>query len=367
MASRLRVFSPQSASFTSPLSFRFPAQRSGISFLSRLSIMNMSTSHATQSKGALKVGTNLVGQTGILYCIDQVLQHRTEPHLSCVYLATTQDGKKHVIKDIYSTEFEYQWGLQAPLAGCPNLRVAKDTVPEHLLFIYDFLTEDLLGLARRDSLSCTARKRILRDSLTGLAALHERGILHGDIKPNNIFVDCDLVDGTIKVERAQIGDLEMGSMIPPGLNVRGARLGNPMWRSPESHAAARINTPSDVFSFGLVCIYTMLHKNIFYIEERDVGVYEKDRIIAKRLLSHFGDGPGLVRFLQHLEDDSAEWRDIVVAVADGFTPEDPRKPLSMWEDVDEPFRDIVAKMTSLDPARRITAKDALEHPWFNHI
>lgn len=73
-----------------------------------------------------------------------------------------------------------------------------------------------------------------------------------DIKPNNIFVDCDLVDGTIKVERAQIGDLEMGSMIPPGLNVRGARLGNPMWRSPESHAAARINTPSDVFSFGLV-------------------------------------------------------------------------------------------------------------------
>lgn len=91
----------------------------------------------------------------------------------------TQDGKKHVIKDIYSTEFEYQWGLQAPLAGCPNLRVAKDTVPEHLLFIYDFLTEDLFGLARRDSLSCTARKRILRDSLTGLAALHERGILHG--------------------------------------------------------------------------------------------------------------------------------------------------------------------------------------------
>ncbi|EZF39065.1 serine/threonine protein kinase [Trichophyton rubrum D6] len=263
--------------------------------------MSMSTSHATQSKGVLKVGTRLVSQTGALYYIDRVLQRRTEPDLSCVYLATTQDGKKHISKNIYPTEFEYQWGLQAPLASCPGLRVAKDTVPEHLLFTYDFLTEDLLGLARKDGFSYTARKRILRDSLTGLAALHERGILHGDIKPSNIFVDYDLVDGTIKIERAQIGDLEMGSMIPPGVN---------------SHAAARINTPSDIFSFGLVCINTMLHKNIFYINERDVDVYEKDRIIAKRLLSNFGDGPGLVGFLQHLEDDSAEWRDIVVAVAD---------------------------------------------------
>jgi hypothetical protein len=44
----------------------------------------------------------------------------------------------------------------------------------------------------------------------------------------------------------------MGCVIPPDLNVRGARLGNPMWRSPEAHAAGRINLPSDVFSFGLV-------------------------------------------------------------------------------------------------------------------
>lgn len=59
-------------------------------------------------------------------------------------------------------------------------------------------------------------------------------------------------DGAIEVQRVQVGDLEMGSVIPPGLNVRGAKLGNPMWRSPESHAAARINLPSDIFSFGLV-------------------------------------------------------------------------------------------------------------------
>lgn len=59
-------------------------------------------------------------------------------------------------------------------------------------------------------------------------------------------------DGALEVQRVQVGDLEMGSVIPPGLNVRGAKLGNPMWCSPESHAAGRINLPSDMFSFGLV-------------------------------------------------------------------------------------------------------------------
>ncbi|EFR02289.1 CMGC/CDK protein kinase [Nannizzia gypsea CBS 118893] len=270
-------------------------------------------------------------------------------------------------KNIVHTEFQYQLGLQAPLIGCHNLRVVIDTVPGHLLFMYDFFNEDLLDLARNDNLSYAARKRILREALTGLAALHERGILHGDIKPNNIFVDYDLSDGAIKVKRTQIGDLGMGSMIPPGLNVRGARLGNPMWRSPESHAAARINTPSDIFSFGLVCIYAMFRKNIFRIDEDIESDFEKERIIAKRLLSHFGDAPSLIGFLEHLEDDSAQWRDIVVAVIDEFTSENPRKPFSMWEGVEEPFRDIISKMTSLDPTRRITAKDALEHPWFCNI
>lgn len=42
-----------------------------------------------------------------------------------------------------------------------------------------------------------------------------------DIKPDNIFVDYDeKPDGGIEVKQVQFGDLEMGSVIPPGLNVR---------------------------------------------------------------------------------------------------------------------------------------------------
>jgi serine/threonine protein kinase len=144
------------------------------------------------------------------------------------------------------------------------------------LFVYRYCTGHLLQLAEKENLSEASRKRILRDILAGIADLHEHNILHGgkqlhfaidtiwplstltvcppqDIKPDNIFVDYEETpNGALKVQRVQVGDLEMGSVIPPGLNVRGAKLGNPMWRSPEFHAAARINLPSDMFSFGLV-------------------------------------------------------------------------------------------------------------------
>ncbi|KFX95874.1 hypothetical protein O988_05578 [Pseudogymnoascus sp. VKM F-3808] len=90
---------------------------------------------------------------------------------------------------------------------------------------------------------------------------------------------------------------------------------------------------------------------------------DEEKIVVKRMLSHFGDGPGLVGLVEHLDDSAAAWRDVVLDVVPEFTTSNPGKPFSMWEDVDEGFRDVVTKMTSLDPAR-ISAKESLRHPWF---
>lgn len=68
--------------------------------------------------------------------------------------------------------------MQRPLAGRPNLRVVIDTIPEHLLFVYEYLADDLLNLASKDNLSDIARRRIIRDALVGFADLHRSGIFH---------------------------------------------------------------------------------------------------------------------------------------------------------------------------------------------
>ena len=90
----------------------------------------------------------------------------------------TIDGTKYIAKNIFNTEFEYQLKLQRPLAKYPNLRVVVDTVPQHLLFIYPYMTNDLLDLARKENVQVDTRKEILGKALTGLADLHERNIFH---------------------------------------------------------------------------------------------------------------------------------------------------------------------------------------------
>ena len=63
------------------------------------------------------------------------------------------------------------------LGSCPYLRLLQDTVPEQSLFVYNYITYDLLSLAQKD-LPITHTKRILKDTLRGLAALHDRNIVH---------------------------------------------------------------------------------------------------------------------------------------------------------------------------------------------
>jgi hypothetical protein len=60
---------------------------------------------------------------------------------------SSANNKAYVLKSIVPSEFQYQENLQQDLVACPNLRVVKDTIPEHLLFLYQYLTDNFLQLA----------------------------------------------------------------------------------------------------------------------------------------------------------------------------------------------------------------------------
>ncbi len=66
------------------------------------------------------------------------------------------------------------------LSSCPYLRLSQDTVLEQSMFIYKYFTDDLLSLVRKD-LPIVLTKRILRDTLCGIAALHDKNIIHTGI------------------------------------------------------------------------------------------------------------------------------------------------------------------------------------------
>ncbi|OHF04517.1 calcium/calmodulin dependent protein kinase [Colletotrichum orchidophilum] len=262
-------------------------------------------------------------------------------------------------------EFEYQQELQSSVALSPNLRTAIDTIPAFELLIYRFLAGDLLQISQKP-LTETTRKLILKSALEGLVELHEKGIIHTDIEPNNILIDYkDTTTDDIVIQSVQVSDLEDAVLLPPGKNLKGCLCGNQFWRSPESWARARQNTPSDVFSFGVVAIYVMLNDMIFHVSPDELSDENVWRHILRRHISYFADETGFKGLLQHIGDDNPFFQRLIDLAGD-FDADKPRKPFAMWHYVDVEFRDLIAKMTNLDPARRITAHGALEHPWFQH-
>ena len=133
----------------------------------------------------------------------------------------------------------------------PYVRLPSDSIPDKSMFVYPYRSDDLLSFATK-TLPLSLRKRILRDSLRGIVALHEKGIVHTDIKPNNIMLDWTEEDGNIAVQNVQIADIEDAVCVPDRCNVTGRQFGNWMWRSPEAHASGHCNKPTDIYSFAIV-------------------------------------------------------------------------------------------------------------------
>jgi len=108
-------------------------------------------------------------------------------------------------------------------------------------------------LASRRILSVAEALTITRQVATALAAAHADGIVHRDIKPDNVFLvlDPDVVGG----ERAKLLDFGIAKLMhDAGDLVRtrtGSVMGTPYYMSPEQcRGAAELDARADVYSVG---------------------------------------------------------------------------------------------------------------------
>jgi eukaryotic-like serine/threonine-protein kinase len=97
-------------------------------------------------------------------------------------------------------------------------------------------------------------RRILREVADALAYAHARGVIHRDIKPDNILLGED--------GRAMVTDFGIARAIQEGADSRltatGVAIGTPAYMSPEQAAGDReIDGRSDLYSLGIVA-YQML-------------------------------------------------------------------------------------------------------------
>jgi serine/threonine protein kinase len=104
--------------------------------------------------------------------------------------------------------------------------------------------EDLASLLRRiGQLAQSKALDIARQLCAGLAAAHDHGVLHRDLKPGNI-----MLDGRGRVRIADFGLAALGE----SLDAEELRAGTPAYMAPEQLAGSEVTPRSDIYSLGLV-------------------------------------------------------------------------------------------------------------------
>jgi serine/threonine-protein kinase len=111
--------------------------------------------------------------------------------------------------------------------------------------------EDLKhAIARRGALPATEAREITRQILHGLAAIHRAGILHRDIKPQNVLIDGDGI--------ARVTDFGIAqSSVDIGLTTAGTTVGTAAYMAPEQAQAGPLSEATDIYAVGVV-LYEML-------------------------------------------------------------------------------------------------------------
>jgi hypothetical protein len=97
---------------------------------------------------------------------------------------------------------------------------------------------------------------VTAETLKGLSCAHERGIVHRDVKPQNVMVTRA---GAVKV--ADFGISKTSQMTR--LTQTGSVIGTPAYMSPEQATATRLDARSDLFSVGVMLYEALTGSNPF--------------------------------------------------------------------------------------------------------
>src|SRR5215212_5510472 len=106
----------------------------------------------------------------------------------------------------------------------------------------------LAELARCGDLSDREVAEFGADVCEALAHAHERGVIHRDVKPQNVIVRVDAGAG----RRAKLMDFGIASLVgAPTLTATGEIVGTLAYMAPEQAEGAEVSEPADVYSLAL--------------------------------------------------------------------------------------------------------------------
>lgn len=109
---------------------------------------------------------------------------------------------------------------------------------------------------------------ILSQLCDGLEYAHERGVIHRDLKPDNIIIRSDVEGTSIKILDFGLAKLQQDLQ---RLTKSGVVLGSPAYMSPEQCMGDPLDIRSDIYSLGVLA-FEMLTGKLPYEEKTPVAM-----------------------------------------------------------------------------------------------
>ncbi|XP_043216019.1 phosphorylase b kinase gamma catalytic chain, skeletal muscle/heart isoform-like isoform X3 [Amphibalanus amphitrite] len=193
----------------------------------------------------------------------------------------------------------------------------------HIFLVFELLRQGELFdyLTTVVTLSEKKTKHIMKQLFEALLHVHDKSVVHRDVKPENILLDDNL--------DIKLTDFGFARILRPGEELYDL-VGTPGYLAPELLRANMIETAPgyrfevDTWACGVV-MYTLL-----------VGCppfwHRKQMVMLRNIME------GKFTF---------------------GSPE--------WDDVTDAPKDLISRLLTVDPARRITVREALQHPFFHRV
>ncbi|MEK7867271.1 MAG: protein kinase [Planctomycetota bacterium] len=139
-------------------------------------------------------------------------------------------------------------------------------------------------LAKKGRLPVGEALAITREVAKALGAAHEQGVVHRDVKPENVFLSKD--------GRVKLGDfgLARDSKGQGGLSATGQVMGTPYYMPPEQCRGATVDARSDLYALGAT-LYHLLNGRTPYVGASAIDIIHQQ--VASPVPPSESFGPGL--------------------------------------------------------------------------
>ena len=220
-------------------------------------------------------------------------------------------------------------------------------IPKHFTLVFEFIDKDLKKIIdekkfKKEKLSPVEVKSYLYQLLKGTAYMHKHKIIHRDLKPGHLLITKDNI---LKI--ADFGHARCYSLPIRNFNHN---VVSASYRAPDIFLGnTDYITDIDMWSIGCIFAEMILMKPPFRTTESLMVHY----------IFHFLGTPTEETYpkLEFLP----LWDSEVYGFRVGLGLRDKMK------DLDDVGFDLLMKFLQVDPSKRISAEEALNHPYFNDL